>query len=268
MELARAGGVHLMKYISDPSIEKEVRLKGAMDVVTRADYEVEALIARRVKEAFPDHGLLAEEGTLREGKEYRWVVDPLDGTGNFAHGVPWFAVSIALEHRGETILGIVQHPPLDETFVTERGGGAWLSTKGGPFNRLQVSSISTLQEALVMTGFPYVLGDRDVEAIPRVIIGTQGLRNLGSAAVHLAYVAAGRAEAFWEPRLNPWDIAAGVLLVEEAGGRVSDMDGSPLRSGDVLATNGLIHDAMLEVIATTEVGTEAIESPKTGPGVR
>jgi myo-inositol-1(or 4)-monophosphatase len=257
-----------MRYISDPSIEKEVRLKGAMDVVTRADHEVEALIAGRVREAFPDHGLLAEEGTLREGKEYRWVVDPLDGTANFAHGLAWFAVSIALELRGETVLGVVQHPSLEETFVTERGGGAWLSTKGGSFTRLHVSSISALQEALVVTGFPYVLGDRDVEVIPRFIVSAQGLRNMGSAAVHLAYVAAGRAEAFWEPRLNLWDIAAGVLLVEEAGGRVSDLDGNSLRSGDVLATNGRIHDVMLQVIATTEVGTEAIESPKTDPGVR
>lgn len=268
VELARECGVHLMKYISDPTIEKEIRLKGPTDVVTRADHEVEALIAGRIRETFPGHGLLAEEGTRRDGEEYRWVVDPLDGTGNFAHGVPWFAVSIALEHRGERVLGVVQHPSLEETFVTERGGGAWLSTKGGSFIRLHVSSISALQDALVVTGFPYVLGDRDVEVIPSFIVRAQGLRNLGSAAVHLAYVAAGRAEAFWEPRLNAWDIAAGVLLVEEAGGRVSDLDGNPLRSGDVLASNGRIHDAMLQVIAATEVGTESSESPKTGRGAR
>lgn len=266
--LARECGVHLMRYISDSTIEKEIRLKGAMDVVTRADHEVEALIAGRVREVFPDHGLLAEEGTLREGKEYRWVVDPLDGTANFAHGLPWFAVSIALEFRGETVLGVVQHPSLEETFVTERGGGAWLSTKGGSFTRLHVSSISALQEALVVTGFPYVLGDRDVQAIPRFIVSAQGLRNLGSAAVHLAYVAAGRADAFWEPRLNPWDIAAGVLLVEEAGGRVSGMDGTPLRSGNILASNGRVHDAMLQVIAATEVGTEGIESGPSPHGTR
>ncbi len=268
VELARECGVHLMRYISDSTIEKEIRLKGAMDVVTRADHEVEALIAGRVREVFPDHGLLAEEGTLREGKEYRWVVDPLDGTANFAHGLPWFAVSIALELRGETVLGVVQHPSLEETFVTERGSGAWLSTKGGPFGRLHVSSTSRLEEALVVTGFPYVLGDRDVQAIPRFIVSAQGLRNLGSAAVHLAYVAAGRADAFWEPRLNPWDIAAGVLLVEEAGGRVSGMDGTPLRSGNILASNGRVHDAMLEVIAATEVGTEVIESGPSTHGTR
>jgi myo-inositol-1(or 4)-monophosphatase len=269
VDLARECGVHLMRYISDPTMEKEIRLKGATDVVTRADHEVEALVAGRIRAAFPGHGLLAEEGTVLKGDEYRWIVDPLDGTVNFAHGVPWFAVSIALEHDGELIVGVVQSSSMGETYVAERGGGAWVSAGGTPFARLAVSKTETLKTSLLGTGFAGgELSRRDAALVLRFIRAARGVRNLGSAAIHLAYVAAGRLEAYWEPGLHAWDISGGVLLVEEAGGRVSDIDGSPLRSGDVLATNGRIHDAMLQVIATTEVGTEAIESPKTGPGVR
>lgn len=261
IDLARESGAHLMSYLSDAAPEKDIRLKGPTDVVTRADHEVEALIAGRIRETFPGHGLLAEEGTLLDGDEYRWVVDPLDGTANFAHGVPWFAVSIALEHRGEVVLGVVQHPSLGETFVAERGGGAWLSTRDGPFVRLAVSAAATLQTSLLATGFAGgQLSARDAALVPRFIRAARGVRNLGSAAIHLGYVAAERIDAYWEPALHAWDIAAGVLLVEEAGGRVTDMDGTPLRSGDVLASNGRIHAAMLEVIAS--------EGPRSGRGVR
>ncbi len=267
--LARECGLHLMRYISDATIEKEIRLKGVTDLVTRADHEVEELIAARIRSAFPDHGLLAEEGTLIKGEDYRWVVDPLDGTVNFAHGVPWFAVSIALEHEGQRILGLVQSSSMDETYVAERGGGAWVSAGGAPFVRLAVSEAETLPTSLLGTGFAGGrLSPRDADLVLRFIRAARGVRNLGAAAIHLAYVAAGRLEAYWEPGLNLWDLAAGVLLVEEAGGRISDMDGSPLHSGNVLATNGRIHDAMLEVIATTETGTEVTESPRTSRGAR
>jgi len=269
IELARQSGIHLMSYLSDTALEKEIRLKGPVDVVTRADHEVEALIARRIKESFPSHGLLAEEGTLFAGDEYRWVVDPLDGTVNFAHGVPWFAVSIALEHRSQVVLGVVDHPVLGETFTAERGGGAWLSTGKGPFRRVTVSGAGALPAAVLGTGFAGGrLTARDAALVLQFIRTARGVRNLGSAAIHLAYVAAGRIDAYWEPGLNPWDFSAGVLLVEEAGGRVTDTDGAPLRSGDVLASNGRIHDAMLEVIATTEVGTEPNEGPRSARRAR
>ncbi len=269
VELARESGAHLMSYLSDPDREKEIRLKGPTDVVTRADHEVEARVAQRIQEQFPDHGLLAEEGTLLRGTEYRWVVDPLDGTVNFAHGVPWFAVSIALEHRGQTILGVVAHPALDEVFVAERGSGAWLSRAGGAFIRLRVSTADTLQSSLLSTGFAGGdLNPRESAAIYHLRRESRGVRNLGSAAIHLGYVAAGRLEAYWEPRLNPWDIAAGLLLVEQAGGRVSDIDGTPLHSGNILASNGHIHDAILQVMGGMEVGTQNTETPRSTRGAR
>jgi myo-inositol-1(or 4)-monophosphatase len=251
IDLARHGGAHLMSIFSEEAAAKEIRLKGPTDLVTRADHEVEALIARRVRETYPDHGLLAEEGTVLPGREYRWIVDPLDGTTNFAHGVPWFAVSIALEQLGEVILGVVFHPVLDELFVAERGNGTWLSTRGADFIRLNVSTTDDLESALLGTGFwggePTV---RDVAParLDHFLESSRGVRNMGSAAIHLAYVAAGRLDGFWEARLNLWDIAAGILLVEEAGGRVTDLEGRLLRSGDILASNAGLHTAILQVI--------------------
>lgn len=249
IDLARRGGAHLMSLLSAALAAKEIRLKGPLDLVTRADGEVEALIAERVRSSYPEHGFLAEEGTIVEGGEYRWIVDPLDGTTNFAHGVPWFAVSIALEQLGEVILGVVFHPVLDELFVAERGNGAWLSTRGADFIRLNVSTTDDLESALLGTGFwggePTA---RDVAIARPFLERARGVRNMGSAAIHLAYVAGGRLDGFWEARLNIWDIASGVLLVEEAGGRVTDLEGGPMRSGDILATNGRVHAAMLEVI--------------------
>lgn len=249
VDLARRGGARLMVMLSQAMAAKGIRLKGPGDLVTRADHEVEALIAGAVQRAYPDHGLLAEEGTVLEGGEYRWIVDPLDGTTNFAHGVPWFAVSIALEQLGEVILGVVFHPVLDELFVAERGNGAWLSTRGADFIRLNVSTTDDLESALLGTGFwGGELTARDVAIARPFLERAGGVRNMGSAAIHLAYVAAGRLDGFWEPGLNLWDIAAGILLVEEAGGRVTDLEGRLLRSGDILASNAGLHTAMLQVI--------------------
>lgn len=249
VDLARGGGARLMGMFSDAIAAKEIRLKGPRDLVTRADHEVEALIAGGVQRAYPDHGLLAEEGTVLPGREYRWIVDPLDGTNNFAHGVPWFAVSIALEQLGEVILGVVFHPVLDELFVAERGNGAWLSTRGADFIRLNVSTTDDLESALLGTGvWGGELTARDVAIARPFLERARGVRNMGSAAIHLAYVAAGRLDGFWEPGLNLWDIAGGILLVEEAGGRVTDLEGRLLRSGDILASNGGLHTAMLQVI--------------------
>ena len=252
IDLARRGGAHLMSLLSTAASVKEIRFKGPTDLVTRADKEVEALIAARVRAAYSDHGFLAEEGTVREGAEYRWVVDPLDGTTNFAHGLPWFAVSVALEHQGTVIVGVVYHPPVDELFVAEQGKGAWLSARGGGFVRLAVSPTEDLGAALLATGLPgRERRLRHMRTIPPSLERSREVRIMGSAAIHLAYVAAGRLEAFWEPGLNLWDVAAGILLVEEAGGRVTDLQGAPSRWGDILATNGHIHAAMLDMLATS-----------------
>jgi myo-inositol-1(or 4)-monophosphatase len=251
VDLARRGGAHLMSLLPAAAESKQIRFKGPTDLVTRADGEVETLIAERVRAAYPDHGFLAEEGTVREGGVYRWIVDPLDGTTNFAHGLPWFAVSIALEYRGEVSLGVVYHPPLDEIFIAERGRGAWAAVRGDTFTRLAVSPTEELSAALLSTGLPGPeRRSRHLRTIPQFIEHTREVRIMGSAAINLAYVAAGRLDGFWEPGLNLWDIAAGILLVEEAGGQVTDLRGGPSRGGDVLASNGRIHAAILGMLAT------------------
>jgi myo-inositol-1(or 4)-monophosphatase len=221
------------------------------DLVTRADRAVEDLIVNFFRQRFPDHGILAEEGSLHEGKEYRWVIDPLDGTTNFAHGVPLFAVSIGLEYRGELVAGIVYHPPMKEMFVSERGKGAFLQ-KGPEKLRLRVSNVPAVSESVVATGLPYDIVEKgtNVPQIGRMCRTAREVRILGAAALHLAYVASGRLEGFWEQNLNPWDVAAGVLLVEEAGGRVTHLHGGPFRidGRHVLATNARIHDEMTELL--------------------
>lgn len=251
MDLARRGGAQLLSLLTASPDAKGIEFKGPTDLVTRADREVEALISARVRAAYPDHGLLGEEGTVQAGESYRWVVDPLDGTTNFAHGLPWFAVSLALEHRGAVIVGVVYHPAADELFCAERGKGAWLSTRGGEPVRLAVSATEDLGAALLATGLPgRERRTAHLRTIPVFLQRAREVRMTGSAAIHLAYVAAGRLDGFWEPGLNLWDVAAGVLLVEEAGGRVTDLHGGPFRAGDVLASNGHLHGAMLEVLAT------------------
>ena len=259
-EIAREAGARLREFFAE-GVATEY--KGDVDVVTVADRTVEKLIRTRLGEAFPDHGIYGEEGT-REGmeQEFRWYVDPLDGTTNFAHGFPQFCVSLGLEQRGAGLkpdedgtieAAVIYDPMRDELYTAERGRGATLNGKP-----LRVSRTATLAEALVATGFP----SRKRHQSPNIhfyhefTLRSHGVRRAGSAALDLAYVAAGRLEAFWEFNLNPWDTAAGVLLVTEAGGRVSDFTGGPFRldSHEVLATNGLIHDELVAMFTDLFAG--------------
>lgn len=227
--------------------------KGDVDLVTDADRASERLISERLRAAFPEHGIYGEEGTRRGlDSEYRWYVDPLDGTTNFAHGFPVFCVVLGCEHRGShlaadedgrMVAGVIYDPLRDEMFAAERGGGARLNGQ-----RIRVSQTKTLQESLVATGFPSHKRHENpnVHFYQQFTLRSHGVRRAGSAALDMAYVAAGRLDGFWEFKLNPWDTSAGYLLVEEAGGRVTHFDGGrfTLDSREVFATNGLIHGEM------------------------
>jgi myo-inositol-1(or 4)-monophosphatase len=235
---------------------EHVRKKGDIDLVTEVDVEVEEMFRALVAERFPGHRILAEEfgstGSGDAASRYCWLFDPVDGTTNYAHGMPIFCASLALEIEGRVEVAAVFDPMRQELFTAERGGGARLN--GRP---LRVSAADRLIDAMLCTGFPY-----NVHAIVEEIVGlfaafvgrARAVRRLGSAAIDLCYVAAGRLDGFWERRLSPWDIAAGALIVEEAGGRVSRLDGGRFdpRGGEVLASNGRIHDAMMATIAEFE----------------
>jgi myo-inositol-1(or 4)-monophosphatase len=252
IDAAMQAGALLQQMLPESWTSKEVATKrDPSDFVTRGDRMAEALIVRVLRGRFPDHGILAEEGTSYAGAEYRWIIDPIDGTTNFVHGVPLFAVSIALQQRQELVAGVIYHPSLDELFAAERGSGAFLR-HGGRQESLKVSDVGELAQSVVATGQPYDVDEagRNVARIGR-LDQVASVRMTGSAALHLAYVAAGRLEAFWEPGLSPWDYAAGALLIQEAGGRVSDMQGRPFHIDcrDVLATNGHIHDEMVRLLA-------------------
>lgn len=224
--------------------------KGTIDLVTEVDVEVERMARALLGARFPEHDILAEElGGGRAGASHRWVFDPLDGTTNFAHGVPIFCASLALEIDGEAVVGAVFDPNRQELFTAERGVGAWLN--GAP---IRVSDTGALIDALLVTGFPYDVHDR-LEAVMRLFAAYVGraraIRRLGSAAIDLCWVAAGRMDGFWEENLQPWDTRAGALLVEEAGGRVTGLDGAAWDpyARHLLASNGPLHDAMLAVAA-------------------
>ncbi len=257
VEVALEASDLAMRMLSEPPAGKGVRYKSPTELVTRADHEVEELVGRRIRARFPDHAVLGEEETAlgtapAHGPSARWIVDPIDGTANFAHGIPWFAVSIALEEAGRVTCGVVTVPPTGECFVAERGRGAHLLHGRAAPVRLAVSGTGEIGQALLATGLPREPDrPRLVRTIPRAMLRSLEVRVMGAAAVHLAYVAAGRLDAFWEAALSPWDVAAGILLVEEAGGTVTDLEGRPIRDlgGDILATNTLLHPAMLEVIA-------------------
>lgn len=247
-------GAMLRRMLPESHESKQVSFKrNPTDLVTRADRMSEEIIVGLLRERFPDHGILAEEGTVYKGEEYRWLIDPVDGTTNFAHGLPLFAVSIGLEYRNQVVAGVIYHPPMDELFYADRGGGAFLRGHGTD-GALAVSEIARVDEAVVATGLPYDIRYTGVNAssIARMVRVAREVRILGAAALHLAYVAAGRVEAFWEPSLNPWDLAAGALLVEEAGGRMSHTSGSPFRVDcrDVLATNGRVHQEMVVLLSS------------------
>jgi len=244
--IAREAGALLMGYFHQGL---KIEYKGDADLVTAADRASEALIRDRVSKQFPSHDVLGEEQGLKDsGSEYRWYVDPLDGTTNFAHGFPVFCVSLALEHRtgneGKRIAGVVYDPTRDELFSAEQGKGAQLNGKP-----IHVSKIAQLKECLVSTGFPSHKRHKNPNIFfyHQITLRTHGVRRAGSAALDLCNVASSRFDGFWEFNLNPWDTAAGVLIVEEAGGKVSRFDGSAfqLDSRETLASNGLVHDALV-----------------------
>ena len=244
-----AGRVLMEKYQAGVT----VAYKGAIDLVTEADLAAEQAVVAIVRQRHPDHDILAEEGDYgRRGADQRWIVDPLDGTTNFAHGFPWFAVSIAVEVRGEVALGAVLNPCNRELFFAERGQGATLNGR-----RVQVSSTADLDKAMLATGFAYdhkISPENNYAHFERFQRAARAVRRAGVASLDLACVAAGRFDGFWELKLKPWDVAAGVLLVEEAGGRVSDYAGAPmpLERGEILASNGRLHAAMQALLKRSD----------------
>ncbi|MGB8952696.1 MAG: inositol monophosphatase family protein [Candidatus Aminicenantales bacterium] len=231
----------------------EIYYKGEVDLVTDCDNQSQRLIFSRLSSLFPHHDFLAEEGLNKnQGAEFRWIFDPLDGTTNFAHKFPVFCVSIALEQRGEVVLGVVFDPMREEMFWAARGEGAYLNRE-----KIKVSSTHDLGRSLLATGFPYDIREsrvNNIDHFAHFLLRAQAIRRCGSAALDLCCVACGRFDGFWELKLNPWDVAAGILIVEEAGGRTSDFKGEAfsIYGSDVLASNGLIHEPMIEVLNGNE----------------
>jgi myo-inositol-1(or 4)-monophosphatase len=223
--------------------------EGKRDLVTEADKRSEQIIIDAIRSRYPDHRILAEEGTSTGGEgDYRWIVDPLDGTTNFAQRYPLYSVSIAVERAGETVVGVVYAPYMDELFVATKGGGATLN--GAP---IRVSGVTELIGGLLCTGFPYRLDGptNNLTNWGNFVLRTQATRRDGAAALDICYVAAGRFDGFWELNLQPWDMAAGALIVQEAGGTISDPSGNPYRvdGHDIVASNGRLHTPMLDVLA-------------------
>jgi myo-inositol-1(or 4)-monophosphatase len=248
INVAREAGSVLMQKLGAAKVTN----KGDIDLVTEADLASENLIIERIRSYHPQHGILAEESgeaVLVGGKrsEWKWIIDPLDGTTNYAHSYPCFCVSIALEREGVLEIGVVYDPVRDEMFAAERGRGATLNDR-----KIRVSEVEELKDAMLVTGFPYNVRERPdfTRDFANFTMAAQAVRRDGSAALDLAYVACGRFDGFWEDGLSPWDTAAGVLLIEEARGTVTNFDNEPLNiyTKKVLASNGLVHDAMLRVL--------------------
>jgi len=242
IEAALESGVFIKRSVGKIS---SVSYKGRDNIVTNVDKTSEKMIVKKILSNFPGHSILGEEGnSLESGSSYRWVIDPLDGTTNFAHAFPFFCVSIALEKDGESILGVVYDPMRRELFVAERGRGASLDGK-----LITVSGINKLGGAFLATGFSYGITrkDRNITHFKKLLVKTLAIRRAGSAALDLCYVACGRFDGYWEMSLHPWDIAAGTLMVKEAKGIVTKFDGKPCTNYDrsILATNGLIHKQMI-----------------------
>ena len=246
IETAReAGQILLERFGRKINISK----KGDINLVTEADLASEKHIIEKIKSRYPKHAILAEESgeAIVEGDEWKWIIDPLDGTTNYAHGYPCFCVTLALEHNGEIVVGVTFDPTRNELFAAERGSGATLNNKP-----IRVSETQELKDALLVTGFPY--DTRERENFARHFTGftqkSRGIRRDGSAAIDMAYVACGRFDGFWEEGLHAWDVAAGVLFIEEAGGRVSYYDDSKfsIYKPPICASNKLIHSEMLEVL--------------------
>jgi len=232
--------------------------QNAIDLVTDADRASEALVVAGIRSRFPDHAILAEEGGAQGAaathERPRWVVDPLDGTTNFAHGYPFYCCSIGVEVAGEVVAGVVEAPALGERFTAVRGGGAHLEA-GGARRRIEVTTTADLRQALLVTGFPYDIGERGdapFTRFTRFIRTCQGVRRDGSAALDLCYVAVGRFDGFWEENLKPWDLAAGTCIATEAGARFSTLDGSPysIHGGDIVVANPMLHPALVALTGT------------------
>jgi myo-inositol-1(or 4)-monophosphatase len=247
VDAARAAGRLLRDELSGA---RRIAYKGSpTNLVTEMDQRAEALILGRLRGAFPDDAILAEEHGAAGGRSgRRWIVDPLDGTTNYAHGLPLFGVSIALEEARRLALGVVYDPMRDELFVGERGGGATLNDAP-----IRVSATRSIDASLLVTGFPYNIretADTNLPEYAAMSLRARAVRRLGSAVIDLAYVACGRFDGYWELRLGAWDVAAGAVLVDEAGGRITGVDGGALDvdAPTLLATNGLIHDAMLTTL--------------------
>lgn len=257
--LAREAGSILMRHLGRVRIE----YKGEADLVTAADRESESHISARLREWFPTHRLVGEEGARAEGEsEYCWYVDPLDGTTNFAHGVPFFAVSLGLEYRQRMIAAVVYNPALDEMFTATAGAGA--RRNGEP---IHVSQQGDLAQALLATGFPSQKRHQNpnIHFYQYFSLRTHGMRRLGAAALDLCYTACGRFEGFWEFNLKPWDTAAGQLIVTEAGGTVSDLTGNPYRLGgpEILASNGRLHEDLVKAFGELFAGKrDELPSPE------
>lgn len=227
-----------------------ISMKGDINLVTEADLASEKLIIEKIKSYYPKHSILAEESgnAVIDGEStWKWIIDPLDGTTNYAHGYPCFAVTLALENAGEVVVGVTFDPTRNELFAAEKGQGATLNNKP-----IRVSETGKLANALLVTGFPYNFKEKQDFArhLTDFLLQARGVRRDGSAAIDLAYIACGRFDGFWEEGLNPWDVAAGLLLIREAGGRITDYKDLPLDiyTPPICASNGLIHQEMLEVL--------------------
>lgn len=229
---------------------KRIEFKGSINLVTDVDKACELAIVELLQGRFPDHDILAEEGSgRRKDSEYKWVIDPLDGTTNYAHGYRLWAVSIALEYKGEIVLAAVHEPNHGEMFLAEKGAGATLNGE-----RIRVSETAELDHAMLTTGFAYNVREaknNNLDNFENFLMRARAIRRDGVAAIDLCYVADGRFDGFWELNLFPWDVAAGFLMIQEAGGRVSDFRGNPfdIYSKEILASNGRLHEAMVEVLA-------------------
>jgi myo-inositol-1(or 4)-monophosphatase len=253
VDAARAAGQLLKSEL--PGSRRIAYKGGPTNLVTEMDARVEELIVGRLAAAFPDDAVLAEERGASAGRSgRRWIIDPLDGTTNYAHGLPTFGVSIALESAGQVALGVVYDPNLDEMFVAERGHGATVNDRP-----IAVSATATLDESLLATGFPYNIRearDNNLKEYAAFSVRVRAVRRMGSAVLYLAWLACGRLDGYWELRLGPWDVAAGSLLVEEAGGRITDLTGGALNldSPSLIASNGRVHAAILDVLREVRGG--------------
>ncbi len=246
IDAAKAAGLILRKNLGKA---RSIEFKGVIDIVTDMDKKAEDMIIKKLRDAFPEHGILTEESDeQKSSSEYRWIIDPLDGTTNYSHGYPVFCVSIALEKGGEIIFGVVYDPMLNELFSAEKGKGAHCNNR-----KIKVSNIAELAKSLLATGFPYDVRtspENNLSHFANFAVKVQAIRRAGSAALDMCYVACGRFDGFWELKLKPWDTAAAMLIIAEAGGVVTDFSNRPfsLSMGETVASNGLIHEQMIRVL--------------------